>query len=390
VSDCVIFLDHRISQQVSTRRMRIIKYRGSSHGADEYPFLIEDQGISVLPSTSMRLNHAVSNERVSSGVKDLDAMLEGKGFYRGTSVLVSGTAGSGKTSLAASLANQSCSEGKKCLYIAFEESAAQATRNMRSIGIDLEKHIRKGLLEFHAWRPTQGGLEMHLLRIHKLVERHDPDVIIVDPISNLMVGNLHEVNSMLIRLIDFLKTRRITAMFTSLTAGSQNTLEQTDVGISSLIDTWIIVRDVELNGERNRCIYVLKSRGMAHSNQLREFVMSNGGIHFLPVYIGQGAVLTGSSRLGQEAREKAEALRQRQQAREKRRAVERKRKLLEAQLAALRLELADEVEEMDLTEQEEQERVDQRALELVEMTNLRCGNSARTGRGRNGKVTREK
>jgi circadian clock protein KaiC len=390
VSDCVIFLDHRISQQVSTRRMRIIKYRGSSHGADEYPFLIEDQGISVLPSTSMRLNHTVSNERVSSGVKDLDAMLEGKGFYRGASVLVSGTAGSGKTSLAAALANQSCSDGKKCLYIAFEESAAQATRNMRSIGIDLEKHARKGLLEFHAWRPTQSGLEMHLLRIHKLVERHDPDVVIVDPVSNLMVGNLHEVNSMLMRLIDFLKTRRITAMFTSLTAGSQNTLEQTNVGISSLIDTWIILRDVELNGERNRCIYVLKSRGMAHSNQLREFVMSNGGIRFLPVYIGQGTVLTGSARLGQEARERAEALRQRQQAREKRRAVERKRNLLEARLAALRLKLADEVEVMDLTEQEEQERVDQRALELVEMADLRSGNSVRTRRGRNGKVTREK
>src|SRR6202000_524934 len=237
------------------------------HGADEYPFLIDDRGFSVLPSTSMRLNHNVSNQRISSGVPDLDDMLEGKGFYKGTSVLVSGTAGSGKSSLGARLTNQCCTDGRKGLYVAFEESFPQAARNMRSIATDLEKHRKKGLLRFEAWRPTQSGLEMHLLRIHKLIEEFDPEVVVIDPVSNLMVGNAHDVHSMLLRLMDFLKTKHITALFTSLTVGSQKDVEQTEVGISSLIDTWILVRDIELNGERNRCIYVLKSRGMAHSNQ---------------------------------------------------------------------------------------------------------------------------
>src|SRR5579864_2080813 len=306
VSDCVVFLDHRVTDQVSTRRMRVIKYRGSSHGADEYPFLIDEQGLSVLPVSAMKLNHEVFNERVSSGIPDLDAMLEGKGFYRGSSILVSGTSGSGKSSTAAHFVNQTCHDGKRCLYVAFEESPAQAVRNMRSIGIDLEGHIRKGLLRFEAWRPTQNGLEMHLLRIHKLVEEHQPDTVVIDPVTNLTVGTANELHATLMRLIDFLKSRGTTALFTSLTSGKDKDLEQTEVGISSLIDTWIFLRDVELNGERNRCLYVLKSRGMAHSNQVREFVMSKEGVRLLPVYVGTGTVLTGSARLSQEARERAE------------------------------------------------------------------------------------
>src|ERR1700720_3565525 len=290
VSDCVIFLDHRVNQQVSTRRMRVIKYRGSSHGADEYPFLIDEQGFSVLPSTSLGLNHPVSSQRVSSGVKELDDMLEGKGYYRGSSILVSGTAGSGKSSLAAHLAEQACKEGKRCLHIAFEESPQQTVRNMRSVGINLEPYVKKGLLRLEAWRPTQSGLEMHLLRIHKLVERYDPAIVIVDPVTNLMVGNRHEIHAMLMRLLDFLKTRQITAFFTALTLGGQ-ALERTEVQISSLIDTWLLLRDVELNGERNRSLYVLKSRGMANSNQVREFVMTRNGIRLLPVYVGAGTVL---------------------------------------------------------------------------------------------------
>ncbi len=382
VSDCVIFLDHRVNQQVSTRRLRVVKYRGTSHGADEYPFLIDDKGFSVLPSTSMRLDHTVSNERISSGVADLDAMLEGKGFYKGTSVLVSGTAGSGKSSLGASLANQSCSDGRKVLYVAFEESFSQAARNMRSIGLNLEKHRKKGLLKFEAWRPTQSGLEMHLLRIHKLIEEFDPEVVIIDPVSNLMMGSAHEVNSMLMRLMDFLKMRQVTALFTSLTEGSRKEFEQTEVGISSLIDTWILVRDLEFNGERNRCIYVLKSRGMAHSNQVREFVMSSRGIRLLPVYIGGGAVLTGSARLNQEAMERAAALVRRQTVEEKIRVRNRRRSAVESQIAALRLELADEEAESIILASEQLNKAERLAQDRVEMSVLRGGKSNSAGRAK--------
>ncbi|MBV9885550.1 MAG: circadian clock protein KaiC [Acidobacteria bacterium] len=380
VSDCVIFLDHRVNEQVSTRRMRIIKYRGTSHGADEYPFLIDDQGFSVLPSTSMRLDHPVSNQRVSSGIPSLDAMLEGKGFYKGTSILVSGTAGSGKSTIAAHLANKICEEGKRCLYVAFEESADQAVRNMRSVGLDLAKHIKKGLLSFEAWRPTQSGLEMHLLQIHKLVERFNPTVVVIDPISNLIVGNVYEVRSMLMRLLDFLKTRQITAMFTALVSGSNKEFEETEVGVSSLIDTWILVRDVELNGERNRCIYVLKSRGMAHSNQVREFVMSRDGLRLLPVYIGAGTVLTGSARLNQEAQEKADGLARRQTAEEKIRSRERRRRVVEAKIAALRVELADDETESGLLASEELKREQRLAQDVVDMSSLRGGKSKSAGR----------
>jgi circadian clock protein KaiC len=382
VSDCVIFLDHRVNEQVSTRRMRIIKYRGTSHGADEYPFLIDDRGFSVLPSSSMRLNHNVSNQRISSGVPDLDAMLEGKGFYKGTSILISGTAGSGKSSLGATFANRTCTDGRKALIVAFEESPQQAARNMRSIGMNLEKHIRSGLLRFEAWRPTQSGLEMHLLRIHKLIEEFEPDVVVIDPVSNLMIGNVHEVNSMLMRLIDFLKAKQVTALFTSLTQGSQKEYEMTDIGISSLIDTWILVRDLELNGERNRCVYVLKSRGMAHSNQVREFVISSKGIRLLPVYIGAGTVLTGSARLNQEALEKSDLLVRQQAAEEKMRIRERRRRAVEAQIAALRVELTDDETESSLLASEQLNKESRLAQDIVDMSSLRGGKSASAGRAK--------
>ena len=383
VSDCVVFLDHRITEQVSTRRLRVIKYRGSSHGADEYPFLIDEQGLSVMPSSSMRLNHAVSSERVSSGVADLDAMLEEKGFYRGSTVLVSGTAGSGKSSVAAHFANQVCGDGKRCLYVAFEESQAQAVRNMRSVGIDLEKHVKKGLLRFEAWRPTQNGLEMHLLRIHKLVEEHRPDAVVIDPITNLTVGTANELHSTLMRLIDFLKSWGTTALFTSLTAGKDKDLEQTEVGISSLIDTWIFLRDVELNGERNRCLYVLKSRGMAHSNQVREFVMTKEGVRLLPVYVGAGSVLTGSARLSQEAREHAEEQGRQQQTEQKRKELERRRAAVEGQIELLRAQLAEEEERFTLVLHEEEER--KRRLREDSMAMLKIRN-VESGDGRNAKA----
>jgi circadian clock protein KaiC len=385
ISDCVIFLDHRVTEQISTRRMRVVKYRGASHVADEIPFLIDERGFSVLPISSMKLDHKVSNERVSSGVKDLDDMLEGKGFYRGSSILVSGTAGSGKSSLAAYFAQQTCRDGERCLYVALEESPAQAMRNMRSIGVDLEKQVRKGLLRFEAWRPTQSGLEMHLLQIHKLVEQHKPASVIIDPLTSLMVSSTNQLHSMLMRLIDFLKTQQITGFFTALTSGRNKEIEETDVGISSLIDTWIFARDVELNGERNRCIHVLKSRGMANSNQIREFVMSKDGIRLLPVYAGRGAALTGSARLSQEARERTESMLREQTKEEHRRVLDGKRKALEAQIAAMRSEFAQEEARVALVTQQEEQREREESREMLEMISSRRGRPGKAG-DRNGKM----
>ncbi|RYY65237.1 MAG: circadian clock protein KaiC, partial [Chitinophagaceae bacterium] len=270
VSDCVIFLDHRVANQISTRRLRIMKYRGSMHGTNEYPFLIDEEGISVLPVTSLRLEARVSSERVSTGIAGLDDMLHGKGFFRGSSLLISGTAGTGKTSIAGSFANECCNRKETCIYFAFEESPQQILRNMKSIGIDLNKHVASGLLKFHASRPTLYGLEMHLVVIYKMIKKFKPTTVILDPITNLVtVGNISEVRSILIRLIDYLQTQQITVLFTAL---SLNTLftEQSDEGVSSLVDAWIQVRDIELNGERNRGLYIMKSRGMKHSNQVRE------------------------------------------------------------------------------------------------------------------------
>jgi len=339
VSDCVISLNHRVKDQISSRRVRIVKYRGTEHGADEYPFLIDERGMSILPLTSLQLQHKVSRERVSTGVADLDLMLEGKGYYRGSSVLISGTAGSGKTTLAASFAEATCRQGDRCLYIGFEESANQILRNMKSVGIDLERWIKKGLLFHHAWRPTQFGLEMHLLRIHKLIESVKPKAVIVDPITNLIGGtSQQEVQSMLMRLMDFLKGKLITTIFVSLTEGGAD-LEKTEIGISSLSDTWILLRDLELNGERNRCLYVLKSRGMAHSNQLREFSMSKRGIELIPVYIGSEGVLTGSSRVAQEAKERELELAAKQEAKRRQQEMDAKRLHLEGQIATLQAEL---------------------------------------------------
>ena len=362
VSDCVILLDHRIRDQISARRMRIVKYRGTKHGADEYPFLIDEQGVSILPLTSLQLQHKVSNERVSSGVPDLDKMLEGKGYFRGSSILLSGTAGSGKTTLAASFADATCRRGERCLFIDFEESRDQVARNMKSIGIDLEQWSEKGLLFHESWRPTQSGIEMHLLRIHKLVEKVRPQCVIVDPITNLINGSSDkEVYSMLLRLIDFLKSAGITAVFVSLTGGGEN-LEKTTVGISSLTDTWVLLRDVELNGERNRCLYVLKSRGMAHSNQLREFTMTEHGIKLIPAYIGSGGVLTGSSRLTQEAKERSDARWRQQEIQSKQQLIDRKRLALQAQIASLQAESAAVEQEAEQVIREEQEREEELKL----------------------------
>ena len=341
ISDCVILLDHRIHDQVLTRRLRVVKYRGSSHGTNEYPFLIDGRGIAVLPITSLSLNHPASTDRVSTGVPSLDAMLGGgKGYYRGSSVLVSGTAGAGKSSLAAHFIDAACARGERALYLALEESPSQIVRNMRSIGIDLERWSKSGRLSFHAARPTVYGLEMHLAIIHRLIDETKPKVLVVDPVTNLnAVGTGVEVKSAFTRLIDLLKTRGITAVFTSLTDDSAHA-EQSEIGISSLMDTWILLRNLEHNGERNRGLYVLKSRGMAHSNQIREFVLTEQGVDLINVYTGPGGVLTGTARVVQEARENAEALRRQAEIARRRRDLAHKRASLEARLRAEREQFA--------------------------------------------------
>ncbi len=353
VSDCVILLDHRVIDQVSTRRLRIVKYRGTAHGTNEYPFLIDEDGFSVLPVTSLGLQHEVSGERVSSGIPRLDTMLGGEGFYRGTTILVSGTAGTGKTSMAAHFVDAACRRGERCLYFSFEESPGQLIRNMRSIGLDLEQWVKRDLLRFHSSRAMFYGLEMHLAVIHKIVEDFKPQAVVLDPVGSLVqAGNRNDAHSMLIRLIDFLKLRGITAILTNLTSGG-GALEKTEVEISSIVDSWLLVRDIELEGERNRSLYVLKSRGMAHSNQLREFLLTERGIDLLDVYVGPGGVLTGSSRLSQEARETAAALERQQNEKRKERGRLRKREALEARIAALRKEFEVEDEEAEASAAQE-------------------------------------
>ena len=340
VSDCVITLDHRVTDQLSTRRLRIVKYRGSTHGTNEYPFLITDSGISVLPVTSVSLNHSVSNERVPSGVPRLDAMLGGRGFYRGTSILLTGTAGTGKSSLAASFVHAACQRGEQCLYLAFEESQDQIIRNMRSIGMDLQPHVRSGLLRFHASRPTFYGLEMHLLTIHMLVQQHEPKIVVVDPVTDLVSGgSAEDVHVMAMRLVDYLKGKGITTLMTTLTSGGRHP-EQTEVNISSLIDTWLLLRDMESGGERNRGLYILKSRGMAHSNQVREFRLTDYGIQLLDVYLGPDGVLTGSARLAQEARVRADESERRENARRRHLELQAERKALAAQIAAIEAKIS--------------------------------------------------
>jgi circadian clock protein KaiC len=345
VSDCVILLDHRVINQISTRRLRVVKYRGTVHGTNEYPFLIDEDGISVLPITSLGLEHKVTDERVSSGVTELDAMLGGQGFFRESTILISGTPGTGKSSLAAHFALAACRRGEKCLYFAFEESPGQIIRNMRSIGIDFEPWVKKGLLMFHAVRSTFYGLEMHLATFHKLVKECQPQMVILDPIGSLIqAGSPTEAASVLARLIDFLKLHGITGLLTNLTSGNQ-ALETTGIDISSLVDSWLLLRDMESGGERNRALYILKSRGMAHSNQLREFLLTDHGIELKDVYLGPEGVLTGSLRQAQEASEQAAALRQREIVEAKQRKLTRKREALEASITEMRKEFAAEQEE---------------------------------------------
>lgn len=359
VSDCVLFLDHRVCQQVATRRLRVVKYRGSQHGTNEYPALVDDFGISVLPISSAALDHHVSRERVSSGIPRLDAMLGGLGYFKGSTVLISGTAGAGKSSLAAAFADRVCRNGERCLYWSSEESGEQILRNTSSIGFDLGSHLERGLLCCHSVRPTLYGLENHLVALHKLVAEWQPVAVILDPISNFAaVGDTAEVKVMLTRMIDYLKREGITALFTSLAQGSDaGQLEQTDEGVSTLIDTWLLVQMVQSAGERNRLLYVLKSRGMAHSNQVRELLLSDRGIDLADVYTGTGVVQTGAARLIQQMRDEAESIAQRQAFERRRQDLDRERRALAAQIESLQARLAGLEEDAAFAEAHETNRI---------------------------------
>jgi len=392
VSDCVIVLDHLVRENIATRRLRVVKYRGSQHGTNEYPFLIGNQGISVLPITSLELKYDVSSERVSTGLPRLDAMFGGGGLFRGSSILVSGTAGTGKSSLSATFAAQACSRGEKCLYLGFEESPEQIIRNMKSIGINLAQFVKKGLLRFHNVRPSIFGLEMHLVTIHDVVQQMQPSMVIFDPISNLVtVGTPTEVKSMLTRMIDFLKMKQITTVFTSLTV-DPDSIEETSIGVSSLMDTWIILRDTEYGGERNRQLHVVKSRGMAHSNQLREFLITEKGINLQDVYLGGGQVLTGSARAVQEARDTAEGKLRHQEIERRMRESDRHRRNLEMQIEELHAQIENERQEMDqfLEEQRVAEKVQHLDRERLQVMRHSDEGPSDDGRGKNARSGSQK
>ena len=346
VSDCVILLDHRVNEQIATRNLRVVKYRGAMHGTNEFPFLIGDEGISVLPITSLGLNHKVPSERIATGIPRLDAMLGGRGFFRGSSILLTGTPGTGKTIVAANFAQAACRRGERALFFSFEESPNQIIRNMHSIGMRLEPYVKRGLLRFHAARPSLYGLEMHLTTMFKEIAAFQPHVVIVDPITSLMdAGTASEGKGMVTRLIDYLKAGQVTSLFTSLTQGGQ-ALQQTETAMSSLMDAWLSLQDFEGNGERNRVLYVLKARGMAHSNQIREFLISNRGVDLVDAYIGPSGVLTGSARVAQNALEKAGILASHQEAARRKRELEHKRAALERQISGLRSEHEASAEEL--------------------------------------------
>ncbi len=355
VSDCVVLLDHRVQNDAVTRRMRILKYRGSTHGTSEYPFLIGDHGISVLPITSLGLIHNATDARISSGVSALDQMMGGKGYYRGSSVLVTGTAGTGKTSLAAHFVDAACRRGERSIFFAFEESAQQIVRNMRSIGIDLARWIKKGLLTVDSVRPSAYGLEMHLVRMHHMVKELKPSVVVLDPISGLMpAGSEHDVSSIVLRIVDFMKSEGATGFFTALS--SEDDLQSTSLSISSLVDTWLLLRNIEVNGERNRLLYVLKSRGMAHSNQIREFMMTDRGVNLRDIYIGPRGVLTGSARVAQEAEERRNELLKRRDERQREIAIRASMAAIDAKVAALQAERSGFMRELSSSGEEESAR----------------------------------
>ena len=352
VSDCVIALDNRVEDQITTRRLRVLKYRGSAHGTNEYPFLIDTAGISVLPITSAGLGHATSDEVVSSGVAGIDAMLAVGGFYRGSSILVSGTAGTGKSVFGAHFVNAACRRGERALLFSFEESPDQIVRNMRSVGIDLTTHVDAGLLRIESARPSLFGLEMHLVLMVREVERFAPQAVVIDPISAFR-GTSTEIYATLLRMVDVLKGRGITALFSNLIQEGEG--EATQSQVSSLMDSWIGLQNVEANGERNRALYLFKSRGMSHSNQIREYRLTDDGIELVEVYVGAAGVLTGTARVAQEERERAEAVARRRDRERRGRELDARRASTERQIGELRAALEADIAEFETASAQENE-----------------------------------
>lgn len=347
ISDCVISLRTNIVSEVLTRLLRIVKYRGSKHGTNEYPFLITDSGINLFPITSNYLNNIVSTEFVSTGVKELDEMMDNKGYYQGSTVLITGTAGTGKTSLASIFSNSICQTGERCIYFTFEEMINQILRNMSSINLNLQQWIDKDLLKFYAYRSSIYGLETHLLTIQNLIKQFKPQAVIIDPINNFeLIGTELEIKSMMTRLIDFLKAQQITALFTSLTTVI-NPKEHAEVGISSLIDSWLVLQNLEYAGERTRGITIVKSRGIAHSNQIREFIITSNGVKLEKIYVGPNGILTGSARLDQEEQENLQFLLQEKETLRRKKLLEHKKATLEAKIMALKSEFDADTEEIE-------------------------------------------
>ena len=372
VSDCVLVLDHRVTDQTSTRRMRVLKYRGSHHATNEFPFSIGRHGLQVLPITSLGLHHEVSSERLSTGNARLDAMLGGEGIYRGSSVLISGTAGTAKSTIAAQLCDAACARGERVLYVSFEESAAQVVRNMSSVGLDLRSWQDAGLLRFHCVRPSVLGLEEHLGVLQELVAEHRPALVVLDPVSDFMAaGRGNESWAMLTRELDHLKGEGITAVLTALMGGSAP--DDTDQHVASLIDTWLLVTSVEGNGERNRAMYVLKSRGMSHSNQIREFLLTDTGIEFADVYVGAARVLMGSARAAQEAEDQRRAALRLQELEQRTIDLERRRTSVAAQAAILWREFEAEKDAVERLLRQGSTAGDEVAEQRVEQGRLRSG-----------------
>ncbi len=351
VSDCVILLDNRVSDQITTRRLRVVKYRGSSHGTNEYPFFIDEQGLTVMPITAAGLDHEAPEDIVPTGIEGLNQMLDRGGYYRGSSVLVTGLAGTGKTTFAASFIHASCLRGERCLLFSFEEAESQLLRNLGSVNLGLKTYIDSGLLRVESTRPSLFGLEVHLARMYREIVEFKPQTVVVDPISAFH-GPQSEVHATLLRLVDLLKQRNITTVFTSL-SDAKTTRAGLDRAISSLMDTWISLSSVEADGEYNRLLYVLKARGMGHSNQVREYHIDHRGITLVAPYIGPTGVLTGSARLNEEARERrAGELRQRINE-QRQRGKQKSRDELERKIAEMRAALDAQEQEDSLLDHDE-------------------------------------
>ncbi len=347
VSDCVIFLDNRVNEELSTRRLRIVKYRGSPSSTNEFPFIVDESGIHVMPVTEVKLEYPASTERVSSGVAELDRMLDGKGFIKGSCILVSGMVGTGKSSLSASFVQAGCRSGKRALYFAFEEAPSQIMRNMSSIGINLERCVDKGLLRFDATRIPERGLEKHLFTMQQAISDFKPELVVVDAINDFTtLGGALEVRQMVLRLMDFFKQRQITALSTSM--ASPNDLEETGVGLSSAFDTWIHLANVQGNLERNRTLVVVKSRGMPHSNQVREFLLTNKGVKLVDIYLSPAGVFMGSARLAQEAVDEAADIGRRNEVAYRERQLEEKRVAMEARISSLRADFEAETKDVEI------------------------------------------